>query len=342
MTSYERILTVVRGRVPDHIPVAPELFGVTARLNGYSIYQYVTDGKVIADSQVRLREEIGYDVVFAFADLSVEAEAIGCKLRYEKDAYPSVKEHVLKDITSVSELKKPDPNRDGRMPVVLEASARMRETLGNTCPIVACVMGPFSIASQIIGLENLLYLLVDNPDGVERLLDFTEEVATEYGLALIDAGAHAPVVFDPSASPAVIPHELFLKLEVPRLKRMFDRWKQVGVSIFWISIAGQTKKILPYFYKAGVNLATIDYVVTLSQARELTKEITLNGNLKSYLFINATPEVIKDEVYDCFKQIGDYPKYIVGSGCEVPVDAKIENIKALMDASLEFSERYIR
>jgi len=330
----ERIMTTINGDKPDQVAVAPELFGITAKLNGKSIHEYVTDGKVIADAQLKAHSEIGNDVVFAFADLSVEAEAIGCKLRYEKDAYPSVDEVALRDLKDVKDLRLPDPLKDGRMPVVLEACRLMREQLKDSCPIVACVMGPFSLASQLLGIEHLLYQIVDNPEGVQRLLDFTEKVAILYGIELIKAGAHAPVVFDPSASSTVIPPEMFVKLEAPRLKRMYEAYKAKGVRMFWLSIAGQTKKILPYFKVAGVNIATIDYMVSLSEAFMIEQSITYNGNIKPYLFISASEEEIRHEVNRCFREASNQSRYIVGSGCEVPIEARIENIKALVEATV--------
>lgn len=336
MTSYERLLTAVNGGIPDRLPVAPEVFGITARLNGYRIYQYVTDGKIIAGSQLKTREAIGYDILFAFADLSVEAEALGCTLHYEDDAYPSVKEHILQDIGDVKELKLPNPLKDGRMPVVIEACRRLRESVGNECVIAACVMGPVSIAAQIMGIEGFLYQLVDNPDGVNQLLDFTEKVAVSYGRALIRAGAHCPVVFDPVASPVVIPPSLFVHYEALRLKRMYDFFRDEGLPISWISIAGATQRIMPYFKKAGINLATVDYVVPISEAFKIADDIALNGNLKPYSFVSCSPAEIKDEVIRCLMEAKGKRNYIIGSGCEVPVESNVENIRAVVEAARDF------
>ncbi|MEW6410426.1 MAG: uroporphyrinogen decarboxylase family protein [Nitrospirota bacterium] len=177
MTSYEKLLSVINGVLPEERPVAPEVFGLTARINGYNVFQYVSDGSVIAESQLKAREAIGYDILFAFADLSVEAEALGCTLHYEEDAYPFIEKHVLRDMYDIKELKFPDPSKDGRMPVLLKACRWLREAAGNECLIAACVLGPLTIASQLMGLERFLYQLADGPERVEQLLDFTEEVA---------------------------------------------------------------------------------------------------------------------------------------------------------------------
>lgn len=337
MTSYERLLSAINGGLPDRTPVAPEIFGLTARLNGYRVSEYVKNGRVIAESQLKARDSIGYDILFAFADLSVEAEALGCLLHYEEDAYPSVQQHIMGDLSDLKDLKLPDPLKDGRMPVVIEACALLRESVKNECVIAACVMGPVSIASQIMGIEKFLYQLVDNPDKMSQLLDFTERVAASYGAALMRAGAHCPVVFDPIASPVVIPPSLFLRHEVPRLKRLYDFFRSEGSPVSWISVAGTTPKIMPYFKEAGINLATIDYVVSISEAFELLPGIAVNGNIKPYAFVSCTSDEICEEVKKCLSEAGRRKNYIVGSGCEVPLETKIENISAVVRAVKEFS-----
>jgi uroporphyrinogen decarboxylase len=58
-------------------------------------------------------------------------------------------------------------------------------------------------------METALYLAIDDPSGLERLMDFATEVIIRFGQAQLRAGAHLPVVFDPSASPDVIPPQFF-------------------------------------------------------------------------------------------------------------------------------------
>jgi uroporphyrinogen decarboxylase len=337
MTSYERVLSSLKRQQTDRVPVVPEVFGVTAKSCGYSIYNYVTDASKLAESQLQARRLIGHDMVFSFADLSVESEAIGCELLYKEDAYPVVKQPIVENIGDIKTLNVPDPLKDGRMPVVIEASSRLRDAVGDTCIVAACVMGPLSIAGQIMGLESLLYQLVDTPEAIEEVLDFTEEVAKQYGKALLQAGAHCQIVFDPVASPMVVPQEIFLRLELPRLKRLFSEFKKEGSLICWLSIAGNTKKILPYYRDANVELATVDYTVSVSEAFDLLGDVAVNGNLMPFCFVSNSPEKIKDVARRCLMDIGERKNYLLGSGCEVPVEADINGIRALVEASLEFS-----
>ncbi len=119
---------------------------------------------------------------------------------------------------------------------------------------------------------------------------------------------------------------------------MYDSFKEEGSPVSWISIAGATHKIIPYFEKSGVNLATIDYVVPLSEAFELGGNIVLNGNLKPYSFVSDTPYEIKEKVKNCLNEAEGKRNYIVGSGCEIPLEASIENVRAIVEAVREFDQ----
>ncbi|GAB4410242.1 MAG: uroporphyrinogen decarboxylase family protein [Thermodesulfovibrionales bacterium] len=336
MIALERVMSVFERTPPDVRPVVPEVFGVTARLNGYRVYQYVTDSKVLAESQIRTRKEMGYDALFAFADLLVEAEAIGCRLHYNDDAYPYIIDPVLKDIDSVEYLVNPDPVKDGRMPVLLEAARVLREHADDECLVAACVVGPITIAAHLMGLETFLYKLIDEPEKVNRLLDFTEEVTKVYGKELLRAGAHCLIVFDPVSSPDVIPSSHFLRFESPRLKRVFEYLSSHGSLISWISIAGPTQRIIPYYRETGINMATIDYEVTIGDAFSLCKGIVLNGNLKPYDFVSANPEDIDRKVRACINEAEGRSNFIIGTGCEIPLEARADNIMAIVRAARDF------
>lgn len=330
MTSFDRVMAVFKGDTHDIRPVMPEVFGVAARLNGYSIYQYVTDGKVLARSQIMTQKEMGYDVLFGFADLLVEAEAAGCKLKYNEDAYPFIIEPVLNDLDMVRELKLPDPERDGRMPVLIEATRILREYAGDSCLIASCVVGPITIAAHLVGLEKFLYSIIDKPEKVNVLMDYTEMVMKIYGEALLKSGAHCLIVFDPVSSPDVIPSSYFLSLESERLKRAFNYFSSLGSLISWISIAGPTQRIISYYKGSGITLATIDYEVPLREAFALCDGIVLNGNLKPYDFVSNTPEEIREKTEACIFEASGKKNFIIGTGCEIPIEARPDNIMALV------------
>ncbi|NIN68379.1 MAG: methyltransferase, partial [Anaerolineae bacterium] len=59
----------------------------------------------------------------------------------------------------------------GRVPVVTEAIRLLKEDLGDQIAVGVCVLGPFTLAGQIVELDNLLKMSFKKPNLVHGVLD---------------------------------------------------------------------------------------------------------------------------------------------------------------------------
>jgi len=267
--------------------------------------------------------------------VNVETEAVGSVLTYRADQYPMVKSYAFSDGADLDSLSVPNPHQAGRMPELLKAARVLRREVGDDVLVVGCVLGPMTLATQLLGIEAALYLAIDEPESFARLLDFSAEVVIRFGVAQLEAGAHLPVVFDPSASPAVISHQFFREFDLPRLKRVFAAFKQAGAAANWLHIAGPTEPILPLYAQAGVDIANFDYCVSSLDAQRALPQTCLDGNIRPLAFVEATPEVIAAESSRLLKLFADREGFILSSGCEIPPESKPENVAALVLAARE-------
>ncbi len=339
MNSLERIAATLEFRAADRVPVIAQVFGHAATLAGVAVDDYVRDGETLARCQINAQKRYGYDAVFSVMDTSVETESIGSVLQYRRDRYPVIERYALTRDSDWNALAIPDPREAGRMPEMLRAIGILRREVGDEVLVVGCTMGPFTLASQLLGLEATLYLAVDEPERLERLMDYATEVIIRFGQAQLQAGAHLPVVFDPSASPAVIPPRFFREFELPRLKRAFQAFAAAGAVANWLHIAGPVSPILPYYPEAGAHIANFDYSVPAAEARNLLPAIGLDGNIKSLMFVEGAPEDIAaeaDKLLGAFRERGGF---ILSSGCEIPPESRPENVAAMVNAVRSSGEK---
>ena len=333
MNSLERVTAAVRLQEVDRVPVIPQVFGHAAAVSGVPLDAYVRDGELIARCQMKALEKYGYDAVFTVMDVGVETEALGSVLRYNKGQYPVVERYALTRDNELSGLAVPDPYHAGRMPEMMKALRMLRRELGDDYLIVGCVLGPLTLASQLLGAEATLYMAIDEPDRLEGLIGFCAGVVTRFGLAQIEAGAHLPIVFDPFASPAVVPAGFFRELELPRLKTVFEAFRGAGAAANWLHIAGPTQTILPFYAQAGVDIANFDYCVTPEDATHCLPHTCLDGNIKSLLFVEGSPEEIRAQALTLMDAHAVRGGFILSSGCEIPPESKEENVAAMVEAS---------
>jgi uroporphyrinogen decarboxylase len=331
--SIERIQAAINFEPADRLPVIAQVFGHTAVIAGKTIYDYVTSGSMLADCQIGALERYGCDAAFALMDVNVETEALGSRLAYRSHDYPYVQEHAFSKAINLEAVSIPDPQNSGRMPQILEALRIIRREAGNEVLVVGCTLGPMTLATQLLGMEKTLYLAVDDPEGFERLLDFSTKVAIRFGAAQVDAGAHVPLVFDPAASMAVIPTPFFREFELPRLAQLFKAFEAAGALAGWVHIAGPLGAALPLFGEMGVNIANFDYCVDPNDVLALGPRLCFNGNIRSLDFETAQPEDIFKEATRLQALFADRGGFILSSGCEIPPGAKPENVAALVSAA---------
>jgi len=330
MTGLERILAAVRFQPTDRVPVIPQVFGHAARIAGVPLAQYLTEAAVLARCQISALQRYGHDAVFALLDVNVETEALGSLLRFPEDGYPSVEHYAIEYPAAAAELAIPNPHKAGRMPVALEAARLLRRELQDSVLVAGCVLGPMTLACQLLGAERALYAAADEPEAFERLLDFAADVAVSFGQAQLDAGAHICVVFDPSASPAVVPPILFRELLAPRLGRLCEALKHKGSPATWLHIAGPVEPILPFYPGCHVDIANIDYCVDPRQARATVPQLCLDGNVRPLAFVDSEPQDIRAA---CSRVLdGAGTGFILSSGCEIPLEARPDCVQALVDS----------
>lgn len=333
MNSLERIVATVGFGTSDRTPVIAQVFGHTATLADIGVDEYVRNGELLARCQIQGLDHYGYDAVFALMDANVETEAVGSVLRYRSGQYPTVDSYALAGGANLDALEIPDPHKAGRMPQLLKAASILRREVGDDVLVVGCVIGPMTLAAQLLGIEAALYTAIDNPALFTRVLDFSTEVAIRFGLAQLEAGAHLPIVFDPVSTVEIVPPSYYREFVLPHLRRLFTALKEAGSAANWLHTAGQVTPILPYYLQTGVEIANIDYCVDPVAAAQALPQTCIDGNIKPLAFLEASPEWIAAESSRLLDMFAGRGGFILSSGCEIPVDAKPENIAAMVAAT---------
>jgi uroporphyrinogen decarboxylase len=332
VNSLERVSAAINFQKPDRVPVLPQVFAHAGALEGVPIDEYVRDGNALARCQLKALARYRYDAVFSVMDTSVETEAVGSGLDWRRNQYPMVDRYALQKDSDPTALAAPDPEHAGRMPEMLKALRILRAELGDEVLVVGCIMGPFTLTTQLLGPETALFMAIDDSPRLEQVMDFATEVVIRFGEAQIQSGAHFPLVFDPSASPAVIPPRFFRELELPRLRRVFEALAVAGATSSWLHIAGPVEPILEFYPQAGVGIANFDYCVSPSQAQGQLPATCLDGNIRSLAFVDSTPADIHVSARDLLEAFQDRGGFTLSSGCEIPPESRSANVTALVEA----------
>ena len=101
MTSRDRVIRAIDRQPTDVIPVAPFMFDLAANYYGVSVGQFAADGRVMADAQIALHEELDQDVIFVGVDNYYIAGGFGCVIDIPDDEIPHLGQPAVESIDDV-------------------------------------------------------------------------------------------------------------------------------------------------------------------------------------------------------------------------------------------------
>jgi len=341
MTALERVRAACHHEPTDRVPVGPFAGFCAARLTGVSLRRYVTDGQAIADAQIALQHAVGHDIVVTAADTYYLAEGFGLEVEFHENALPTAKGPLLTDLKDVDCLRVPDPKRDGRMPVYLDAVRLLSAALGDQVAIRGTGTGPFSIAAYLFGMQRFLMTLAEIEAGedederhVHQLLSMTAEASTAFLKAQFEAGAHILYLGDSLASADMISPAMYRRFVLPYHQRIFAEVNGQGAFTL-LHICGDNTVMLDALAETGANVLEIDHKMNLGLCKQrIGDRICLIGNLDPVqTMLHGTTEDVRRESRRCIEQAGQGGGFILGTGCFVPYDSPLENLRAMVETS---------
>ncbi len=81
-------------------------------------------------------------------DLQVEAEILDCGIQWSEENPPAVISHPLLNGKNIEDLSIPQ-KQDGRIPIALEVTARMREKYPDLA-LYGLITGPYTLALHLL------------------------------------------------------------------------------------------------------------------------------------------------------------------------------------------------
>jgi MtaA/CmuA family methyltransferase len=326
MNKKQLVLDSIHNKETERVPWVPFVGCHAASLIGVTADEYFIDADLIVKGVKKAYEEYDPDGLPVLFDLQVEAEALGCELVYAKDNPPAVRTHVLEEGKELSDLKIPT-EKDGRFPIVLDATRRIVKELGDKIALYGLVTGPFTLALHLKGTD-IFYDMLDDPDEVHAVMEFCKEVCIKTSKMYMDAGVDIIALVDPMTSQ--ISSDSFEEFVSPYATGIFDFVRQSGKSSSFF-VCGNAKRNIEAMCKTKPDNVSIDENIPLDYVIDICKSygISVGGNIKLTLtMLFGTPMDNVNDARTCM-EIGGKKGYILSPGCDMPFATPPENVKAI-------------
>lgn len=342
MTGYERIQAALSGKKPDKTPIMLHNFMMAVKETGYTMAQYRTNPKIIAECFIRAVEKYQYDGVLVDIDTVTLAGACGVNVDFPENE--PARSHVgcLSSLAEVELLKPVNIQSYRYADVWCEAVSLLKAYFKNEIYIRGnCDQAPFSLATMIRGVENMMMdLCLEDEKRVFALLDYCNEATTQFVRMMKEAGADMVSNGDSPAGPSMLSPEMYEKFALPYERKVCEYAHQLNIP-YMLHICGNTDIILKQMITSGADALELDYKTNIRLAEEwMRNKVTFAGNIDpSGVIALGTPEFVREKTRELMDVFSENPRFILNAGCAIPSITPPENLFAMISTAREYNNQ---
>lgn len=332
LTSRERVLNALSGKAVDHVPVVSVCQYATFEMMD-QLHASWPEAHAKAEPMAKLAEGgasiLNLDAVRVPYCQTIEAEALGATVkRNSREHMPSidVAPYVIGDTPIFPE----DFLEKGRVPEVIQAVKLLKEKVGEDKIVMGSIVGPFSIATSLLGIPPTLKASFRKPDSLVPYIELSEKVGELYAKALIEAGADVIVIEDMMASMDMISPKTYRNLVAPYEKELIDT---ISVPTI-LHICGKLDAIMVDIAHTGATAISVESAVNIPAAVAQFKEQGIQTPIIGAVHpMDVLLDGNKEDVIKAVKQSIADGVGLVSPGCAVPPDTRIEQLITMVEAA---------
>lgn len=304
-------------------------FPATQKL-GVGVETLVKSAELQAKAMEVIAKETDTLAAVSLMDLSVEAEAFGAQVRFAEDEVPAIVGQLVSDEDEANALAVPGLNA-GRAMLYVEAVRSAKQNISDK-PVLAGMIGPYSLAGRLCDVTEIMYLCYDEPETVHAVLDKTTQYLIQYGLAMKETGADGILMAEPLAG--ILSPELADEFSTPYVKQIIHALQDDHFAVIYHNCGNAVPQMLESIYTLGAAAYHFGNAVDMAEILAKTpSDILVMGNIDpAGEFAGGTVESITAATKALLAKCSGYSNFVPSSGCDIPAHAKWENIQAFFAA----------
>lgn len=332
LSPKERLRDVLHRKRVDRPPVLctggmmnAAIVDVMTR-TGHTLPEGHFSGARMAELAGDVHDETGFENLGVPFCMTVEAEVLGseidfgsleCEPKIAREMFPSVTEVVRRDIRSMLAA--------GRVWAVAAATERLAGAYPDV-PVIGSITGPVSTAAAIVDPMRFLRELRKERENAHRLLAYVADFLIAYAQLLVEGGAAAICIGDPTATGEILGPKAFEEYAVEYLNRVIDGIHATGVPVI-LHICGEMKAVKPLIPQLKADAISTDAMVNLRLLKEEFPGLTTMGNVSTYLLELGEPDKVARQTELLVRDGID----IISPACGLSTASSLANITAMTE-----------
>ena len=304
-------------------------------LFGVSVKEMILDSTLQARGMQAVAENTPAAASVSFMDLSVEAECFGCAVTVTDDEVPTIEEPIITDEDEAAALTVPEVG-SGRTGIYLDAIKKAKELITDR-PVLAGMIGPYSLAARLFDLSEIMMNCYDDPDMVHAVLAKCTQFLVNYAKAYREAGADGIVMAEPVAG--LLSPMLEEEFSAPYVKQIVDAVQDDNFIVIYHNCGDNVPKMLESILSTGAAAYHFGNAVDLEKdiLEKVPSNVVVMGNIDPAGVLRmGTPESVRAATTELLEKCSKYPNFVLSSGCDMPPKTPWENINAFFAATKDF------
>jgi uroporphyrinogen decarboxylase len=213
--------------------------------------------------------------------------------------------------------------------------------LGIAPPLYRGQRGPVTFAMSVYGVENMVFLLVDNPDLAVRFRDVILETMLEIGRVRDEEAGYTPETAPHGFSfcddnCVLLTPDLYELFGYPILKGMFDRYSPDPGDTRYQHSDSAMAHLLPVLGRLNLTGTNFGPTVTVAEIREHLPNAVIHGQLAPFTFSRNEEEKIVAEFLRDFEQARAKRGLLFTTAGSINNGSRLTGMRLIMSAIQHF------
>lgn len=236
---------------------------------------------------------------------------------------------VIKNPDDWKSLTILDPKK-GFLSRQLDCLKMIRDSIGQTTPIIQTIFSPLSQAKNLAGKGNLNYYIRAFPDALKAGLEIITETTSAFIEECVKLGIDGVFYAVQHAS-----YDILNTSEFEEFGKTYDRKLFPLVNQFWMNVVHVHGKNIMYEAVADYPMQIFnwhdrDTYPSLAKGQNIFNKIVCGGLGRIDTMLLGDAGQVKAEIDDAFNQTGG-KQFVLGTGCVLPQTVPYGNIKTAVD-----------
>jgi uroporphyrinogen decarboxylase len=198
-------------------------------------------------------------------------------------------------------------------------------------PVLAGMIGPFSLAARLLDVSEIMIDCYEDPDMVHAVMEKVTAFLIEYAKAYHAAGANGVMLAEPVSG--LLSPSLEAEFSAPYVKRIVDAVQTEEFVLIYHNCGGNTPHMVESFLSFGAAAYHFGNAVDMQEMLEkFPTDIPVMGNVDPAGVLRmGTPESVREATLAIMEKCCGHPNFVISSGCDIPPMTPWENIDAFFE-----------